>query len=473
MPLAPEILLQANASATSRTSSAANAFKPAETPGGEASSFSSVYSRQSQDAPAASRDVPARAGSDKPAVAKDKPVAGKDKPTQDNSQAGDQNKVADSGNSLPVQTTAKSDKADDQDSDQQVTQATDPSVDPSLVLQLPVAGDPALDPAQQQAVASLPVATPVPALPDVSANAADPAQAAAALVVAAPQSEDGFDPQADPLDGLHALQFALENATGKHRATTQEATAGQERNAQPQNADGDASQAQNVVNNLASLADKGASDQGSTESGEKAFGGLIADGLKDTKNAASDTRVDNFAERLAALSQAAQPAKVANPAAASPLAQPLAMHRSGWSEGIVDRVMYLSSQNLKSAEIKLEPAELGRLDIRVNMAPDQQTQVTFMSAHVGVRDALESQVSRLRESFSQQGLGQVDVNVSDQSQQQAQQQAQEQASRAQRGGGRGGVGGAETVEDVAPESAVAASQPAQRVIGSSEIDYYA
>ncbi|WP_295472533.1 flagellar hook-length control protein FliK [uncultured Pseudomonas sp.] len=471
MPLAPEILLQANASATSRASSAANAFKPADTLGGEASSFSSVYSRQSQDAPAASRDVSARSGSDKPAVAKDKPVAGKDKPTQANSQAGDQNKVADSGNSLPVQATTKSDKADGEDADEQVTQTTDPAVDPTLALQLPVAGDPALDPAQQQAVAAVQV--PVPAQPEVADQAADPAQAAAALVVAAPQSEDGFDPQADPLDGLHALQFALENATGKHRTPTQEATAGQERNAQPQNADGDASQAQNVVNNLASLADKGTSDQGSTESGEKAFGGLITDGLKDTKNAASDTRVDNFAERLAALSQAAQPAKVANPAAASPLAQPLAMHRSGWSEGIVDRVMYLSSQNLKSAEIKLEPAELGRLDIRVNMAPDQQTQVTFMSAHVGVRDALESQVSRLRESFSQQGLGQVDVNVSDQSQQQAQQQAQEQASRTQRGGGRGGVGGAETVEDLAPEAAVAASQPAQRVIGSSEIDYYA
>ncbi|KPY33050.1 Flagellar hook-length control protein [Pseudomonas syringae pv. primulae] len=97
-----------------------------------------------------------------------------------------------------------------------------------------------------------------------------------------------------------------------------------------------------------------------------------------------------------------------------------------------------------------------------------------MSAHVGVREALESQMSRLRDSFSQQGLGQVDVNVSDQSQQQAQQQAQEQASRAQRGGRSGGTGSGDSTDDVSiADGAVPVSQPAARVIGTSEIDYYA
>ncbi|WP_180988353.1 flagellar hook-length control protein FliK, partial [Pseudomonas brassicacearum] len=83
-----------------------------------------------------------------------------------------------------------------------------------------------------------------------------------------------------------------------------------------------------------------------------------------------------------------------------------------------------------AADIQLQPAELGRLDNRVNMVPDQQTQVTFMSAHPGGREALEGQLHRLRDSFAQQGMGQVDVSVSEQSRgsqnqgQQAQQQAQ-------------------------------------------------
>ncbi len=84
---------------------------------------------------------------------------------------------------------------------------------------------------------------------------------------------------------------------------------------------------------------------------------------------------------------------------------PLAMHQSGWTDEIVNRVMYLSSANLKSAEIQLQPAELGRLDIKVNMTADQQAQVNFMSAHPVVREALESQSGRLREMFAQQGMG--------------------------------------------------------------------
>ncbi|WP_421021654.1 flagellar hook-length control protein FliK, partial [Klebsiella pneumoniae] len=87
----------------------------------------------------------------------------------------------------------------------------------------------------------------------------------------------------------------------------------------------------------------------------------------------------DFANRLASLTQAAT-AKTANavPASASPLHQPLPMNQNAWAEGLVNRVMYLSSQNLKSADIQLEPAELGRLDIRVNVAADQATQITFI-----------------------------------------------------------------------------------------------
>jgi flagellar hook-length control protein FliK len=147
----------------------------------------------------------------------------------------------------------------------------------------------------------------------------------------------------------------------------------------------------------------------------------------------------------------------------------LAMHQSGWTEEVVNRVMYLSSASLKSAEIQLQPAELGRLDIKVNMTPDQQAQVTFMSGHAVVREALESQSGRLREMFAQQGMGQVDVNVSDQSRGQEQQQQQQNQMRGVSGGARGGrADSADHAEVTAATAPVTTS-----VIGSSAVDYYA
>jgi flagellar hook-length control protein FliK len=153
-----------------------------------------------------------------------------------------------------------------------------------------------------------------------------------------------------------------------------------------------------------------------------------------------------------------------------PVNQPIAMHQSGWTEEVVNRVMYLSSANLKAADIQLQPAELGRLDIRVNMVPDQQTQVTFMSAHPGVREALDGQVHRLRDMFAQQGMGQVDVNVSDQSrgsQNQGQNQ-QAQSGRSHASGGR-----LDSMDDDMSQSVAEVAANTTSVIGSSAVDYYA
>lgn len=454
MPLAPNVLLQANATATSKSSAANNnAIKAADSGKGDGSSFSNVYAKQAKDKVADRNDATVKPARDKAVPEKDKTVASKDKTDTDTKAAADDSTVAESGNGLPADSASAS--TDDKS-------AADGEALAEVVT--PPVTDPALDPALQLAAAQTPAALAASAaMTDSDATKAVPVLAA--LPTAAPVEDDTFDPEADPLDGLHAVQLALENANSKH-AAQQANSSGRATH----NADND--QSQNVANNLAALSEQLPSDESSTESSDKSFTSLISDGLKDTKSVTADTRVDNFAERLAALSQAAQPARTAP---ATPLInQPLAMNQSGWSEGIVDRVMYLSSQNLKSAEIKLEPAELGRLDIRVNMAPEQQTQVTFMSAHMGVREALESQMSRLRESFVQQGLGQVDVNVSDQSQQQAQQQAQEQASRAQRSGRGSGSGSGDGVDDTAVADAAApVSQPAARVIGTSEIDFYA
>ena len=393
MPVAAQPLLQTPAAAPPK----AAASNPAQPARADVQPFAKVYAKASDPAPA----------------------------------------IADSGNPLPGGKAKEAASTDQDDSAGKV--GDDAAVaDPLLMQPVTPPAVPVVDAAPEA----------VPHAPEV--------QVAQLAVQVPPQpvADDGFDPEADPLDDMPAVRLAMEQG-GHVSASSQAPVKTAPADIQPAAAQGQAS-------GIAMLVD-GEADKASTgEGGEKAFKGLVDDGLKDLKNASSDTRVDDFANRLAALTQASVP-KTVN---ALPVNQPLAMHQSGWSEEVVNRVMYLSSANLKSADIQLEPAELGRLDIRVNMAADQSAQVNFVSGHAGVREALDSQMHRLREMLAQQGMGQVDVNVSDQPRNWQGQQGQEQQARSGTGGQR-----LDSVVDDEPVEVTAAAPSV--VLGSSAVDYYA
>lgn len=160
------------------------------------------------------------------------------------------------------------------------------------------------------------------------------------------------------------------------------------------------------------------------------------------------------------LTQAMQQAAAQREAAAAAQQQPLALRQPGLSEAVVERVMWLSSQNLRSAEIQLDPAELGRLEIRISLN-QEQAQVSFVSPHASVREALEGQMHRLREMFAQQGLDQLDVNVSDQS----------LARREGEAGQGSSVAGNGTADGELEEETVIASTPLDN--GRGLVDFYA
>jgi flagellar hook-length control protein FliK len=440
MPVAQNTLLQA-APAVKPQAPAATQPVAAADPRDKGPGFAQVFANQGSKPAVKADDNPAKPVRDKSSDGNGKAPASSDKP------AASKPAVADSGNTLPAKAPAKPDDAASKDD----AAPADPSV-----VQQPVV-DPAIDPALVVAVA--PVVAPTDAAAPVAAKDGKTQAQVAAPVVATEEAKPAFDPAADPLDAMPAVRLAMEQ--GGHVSASSQASA---KNApaldQP-------TAAQNFAAGMAAMVDQQAAKDSTGQGGDKAFGGLIEDGLKDLKGASNDTRVDDFADRLAALTQAATP-KTAN--AAPPTTNtPLAMHQSGWTDEIVNRVMYLSSGNLKSADIQLQPAELGRLDIKVNMTADQQAQVHFMSAHPVVREALESQSGRLREMFAQQGMGQVDVNVSDQSRGQEQQQQQAQTRGVSGSRGRGDSGDSASHVDVAEAVAPVTST----VIGSSAVDYYA
>ena len=458
MPVTPNILLQATAQAKTQAASANSSALTAE-PGDKASSFSQVYANQSQAKPFAMADAPARPARDK-APEKTPDNAGK-KDLSDNKSAASEPTVADSGKSLPAEKPAPADDKtasdDTADGDANAAPVADTApVDPAL--------DPALLPVIQPVVTE-PEPQAAPVVATVQPQVEAPVAAAVVATQPAVAADSDFDPEADPLDALPAVRMAMEQG-GHISAASQAQPKAAPTSAQAQ-ADGEPTSAQNFAAGMASMLDVQADKDSTSQGGEKAFSGLISDGLKDMKSASSDTRVDDFANRLAALTQAATP-KTAN---ALPVNQPIAMHQNGWTEEVVNRVMYLSSANLKAADIQLQPAELGRLDIRVNMVPDQQTQVTFMSAHPSVREALDGQIHRLRDMFAQQGMGQVDVNVSDQSR--GSQQGQEQAQQSQGGRTNASGGRLDASDDELASGIAEAAATATSVIGTSAVDYYA
>ncbi|NWE23434.1 flagellar hook-length control protein FliK [Pseudomonas sp. P7548] len=451
MPVAPNTLLQA-APAAKPQAPAATPPAAAAAPQDKGPGFAQVFASQGAKPTVKTDDTPSKPSRDKTSDASAKPADNSSKP------AASTPAVADSGKPLPATPPAKSDDSASSDDDK--------PTDPSLVQQPPV--DPVVDPALIATVTPVPVPVPtVTPTPTPAAAPEEPQPVVAAPVAATDEAKQpAFDPSADPLDSMPAVRLAMEQ--GGHVSASSQTP----QKAAPAPTQDQPTAAQNFAAGLANMVDQQAAKDSTDTGGDKTFSSLIDGGLKDLKDASSDTRVDDFANRLAALTQAATP-KTAN--ALPPVANaPLAMHQSGWTEEVVNRVMYLSSANLKSAEIQLQPAELGRLDIKVNMAADQQAQVTFMSGHAVVREALESQSGRLREMFAQQGMGQVDVNVSDQSrgwqgQGQEQQQQQNQARGVSGSGGRGDGG------DMADHAEVAAAVApvTSTVIGSSAVDYYA
>ncbi len=85
-----------------------------------------------------------------------------------------------------------------------------------------------------------------------------------------------------------------------------------------------------------------------------------------------------------------------------------------WSEVAARRIVWMVTNGMKTAQLQLNPRDLGPVDIQINLSKDQAS-INFSSQHVVVREALEASLPRLREMFEGTGVNLEDVNVSDQS----------------------------------------------------------
>ncbi|EKF9173886.1 TPA: flagellar hook-length control protein FliK [Vibrio cholerae] len=148
-----------------------------------------------------------------------------------------------------------------------------------------------------------------------------------------------------------------------------------------------------------------------------AIGGRALAG-SDERRAASESGQEGLAQQIAAAAGQGTAQNQALNRAESQLVQtnatPVPLNKEMAADQLAERVQMMMSKNLKNIDIRLDPPELGRMHIRMNMQGDGAT-VHFTVANQHAREALEQTMPRLREMLAQQGVQLGDTSVQQQS----------------------------------------------------------
>ena len=111
----------------------------------------------------------------------------------------------------------------------------------------------------------------------------------------------------------------------------------------------------------------------------------------------------------------------------------LNLNQKNWERMLGHQLNWVVNNRLPEAEIKVNPPDLGPLEVRVSLRHNQ-TDVAFFSHEAAVREALENALPRLREMLDSQGINLNQAQVFDQSSARQQAGAGEQFASGQRGG---------------------------------------
>lgn len=92
---------------------------------------------------------------------------------------------------------------------------------------------------------------------------------------------------------------------------------------------------------------------------------------------------------------------------------PLQLTKELANDQVAEKVQMMMSKNLKNLDIRLDPPELGRMQIRMTMNSDLAN-VHFTVSNPQARDIIEQTLPRLREMLAQQGIQLADSSVQQQ-----------------------------------------------------------
>lgn len=85
-----------------------------------------------------------------------------------------------------------------------------------------------------------------------------------------------------------------------------------------------------------------------------------------------------------------------------------------WSNEFSQKIVWMCTQQNQIAELHLNPADLGPLNVTLKISNDQLT-AQFTSPHIAVREAIENAMPKLREILADNGIMLNNASVNDQS----------------------------------------------------------
>jgi flagellar hook-length control protein FliK len=136
----------------------------------------------------------------------------------------------------------------------------------------------------------------------------------------------------------------------------------------------------------------------------------------------------------------------------------LSVYRKDFTGALNDKVMVMMNQKLQQVEIRLDPQELGNVNVKINLQ-NEQAVVNFTVQNQQAKEVFDQNLGRLREMLAESGVNVGDANVEQQS---------KQKNEEELGEGRQGNGNENEFLDLSD------TQTLHLVKGSSTgIDYYA
>ncbi|MFA6014133.1 MAG: flagellar hook-length control protein FliK [Gallionellaceae bacterium] len=176
----------------------------------------------------------------------------------------------------------------------------------------------------------------------------------------------------------------------------------------------------------------------------------------EASNASAAGKFAAAEEKLAAIASAAKPVETPMPISQTALTSLTPANvfpaqvtintpvtHDKWGEEFNQKITWLASSKEQSAELHLNPPQLGPMDVVIKVSGDQATAL-FTSAHAVVREAIEQALPKLREMMAESGIMLSNASVSDQTPRDQQSNAENRSGNA-----RIGSGGSKTAEESA------------------------
>lgn len=89
---------------------------------------------------------------------------------------------------------------------------------------------------------------------------------------------------------------------------------------------------------------------------------------------------------------------------------PVPVNHPQWEQALGERVLWCVNRNSSTAQLSLNPPDLGPLEIRISLDQDR-AHVLFVSPHETVREAISAAVPRLQDMLGEAGIQLLDVGI--------------------------------------------------------------